>query len=514
MHWQSARLRTERRPFPDGVPPWSDPRETLFGNTVVFSDPVFLFLFLPACLAAVLLAPRFARNVVLLVASLCFYAWGEQEIVVVMLASIAVNHLLGLRISGQRARGASRAARRRTLAAGIFFNLGLLVVFKYANWLVAELRAGLLAGGFEAAEAWELAPIHLPIGISFFTFQAISYVIDVYEERAEAQRNPLHFALYISLFPQLIAGPIVRYRDIAAQLARRTVGRSDVALGLRRFIIGLGKKVLIADVLAVPANLAFDGPMDELSTPFAWLGLIAFTLQIYFDFSGYSDMAIGLSRVFGFRLLENFRWPLIATSLTEFWRRWHISLSTWFRDYLYVPLGGNRRGRARTYLNLSIVFLLCGLWHGASWNFVLWGAFHGLVLVIERAGFARVLSRLPGTLRHVYLLVVVMSSWVMFRMEGLDRIGEYFAALLGGGVEGIPVHPLSIAIDPPLALALVAGTLGATPAVQRLGTRIGSLPRLRTTCDALEAGALLLTLLASLTLVAANGYQTFIYFRF
>jgi len=483
---------------------------------VVFSDPVFLFLFLPAALLVVALAPRALRNAVLLLVSLLFYSWGEQAIVFVMLASIAVNHVLALQLSKLSELGAGPRARKLVLTAGIAFNLGVLVAFKYANFLWNEVQGVLVAAGVDVAQHWTLAPIHVPIGVSFFTFQALSYIVDVYRERVAVRRNPLHFALYIALFPQLVAGPIVRFKDLADQIAQRSVRLADVTQGARRFVIGLGKKVLIADVLAVPADLAFSAPTAELTTPLAWVGLIAFTLQIYFDFSGYSDMAIGISRMFGFRLLENFRWPLIATSLTEFWRRWHISLSTWFRDYLYIPLGGNRRGPARTYFNLTLVFLLCGLWHGASWTFIAWGLFHGDFLILERAGLGRALERLPRVAQHAYLLTVVMASWVLFRIESLSDVPPYAAALLGQASSALPVHTLAIVVDPPVALALFAGLIGATPAVVQLGDRLArpadAKPRLA--LDLVEACGLLLTLGASLVLIAANGFQSFIYFRF
>ena len=484
---------------------------------MVFSDPVFLFLFLPAALVVCALAPRALRNAVLLGVSLLFYAFGEQEIVFVMLASIAVNHALALGMARCSTRGGAAGPQRRKalLVTGVVFNLGVLIAFKYAGWIWDQARVVAGAAGIYAARDWTPVSIHVPIGVSFFTFQALSYVVDVYRERVDVRRSPLHFALYIALFPQLVAGPIVRFKDLADQIAKRTVRRSDVAEGARRFVIGLGKKVLIADVLAIPADLAFGAPAHELTTTLAWIGLLAFTLQIYFDFSGYSDMAIGISRVFGFRLLENFRWPLIATSLTEFWRRWHISLSTWFRDYLYVPLGGNRLGGPRTYVNLTIVFLLCGLWHGASWNFIAWGLFHGGFLIVERAGLARVLGRLPRVARHAYLLSVVMASWILFRVENLHDVPVFARAVLGLSHDALPVHTAAIVIDPFVALAFVAGCIGSTPLLARLGSRWASQtagPRLG--LDVAEACGLLFTLAAALLLIAANGFQSFIYFRF
>src|SRR5260221_554523 len=318
-------------------------------------------------------------------------------------------------------------ARRRRLAVAIAGNLAALALFKYANFTVANVNT---LAPVLAITPFALATIPLPLGISFFTFHAISYVVDVYKRNADAERNIPRFALYILLFPQLIAGPIIRWRDIAAQLPTREQRVADFAYGARRFVLGLGKKVLIANTLGRAADAIFGLPAGELSTPLAWLGLFCYTLQIYFDFSGYSDMAIGLMRMFGFRILENFNYPYVSRSIREFWRRWHISLSTWFRDSLYIPLGGNQRGERRAYANLVIVFLLCGLWHGASWPFVLWGGWHGAFLVAERAGLDRVLRRIGG-FTHVYALLAVMGGWVLFRCDTLTKAAQYYAALSG-----------------------------------------------------------------------------------
>ncbi len=348
---------------------------------MLFTEPTFLFLFLPLLLLLYFI--RGSRehaaygNWLLLAASVIFYAKGGGAFTWLMLGSIAFNYWMAIAVD--RAHGTPSAARR--LAFAVTVNLVVLGVFKYANFFADNVNA-LLATMHAAPIA--VPRVLLPIGISFFTFHAISYVIDVSRRNATAQKSPVHAALYLLLFPQLIAGPIIRYRDIADQLARRVVSLDDFAYGVRRFVIGLAKKVLIANVVAGPADKIFGMPSSELSTAHAWLGIVCYTLQIYFDFSGYSDMAIGLGRMFGFRFPENFRWPYVASSVTAFWRRWHISLSTWFRDYLYIPLGGNRVSPARRYRNLVTVFFLCGLWHGASWNFVIWGLWHGSFLVAER----------------------------------------------------------------------------------------------------------------------------------
>jgi alginate O-acetyltransferase complex protein AlgI len=476
---------------------------------MIFSSAVFLFLFLPVVLAVYFLLPARLRNLWLLGTSLVFYAWGEPRFVLVMLASIGANYFLALRIGRSKDAG----GRKAYMALAVVANLGLLVVFKYADFLVGNLNALL--------EPLRLAPlslpgIALPVGISFFTFQALSYVIDVYRREVPVQRNPLDLGLYIALFPQLIAGPIVRYHDVARQLVERVVTRQGFAYGVERFVAGLGKKVLIANTLAVQADLVFAIPADQLTAPVAWLGVVCYTLQIYFDFSGYSDMAIGLGYMFGFRFLENFSHPYVAQSITEFWRRWHISLSTWFRDYLYVPLGGNRGSALRTYRNLVLVFFLCGLWHGASWSFVVWGLLHGFLLVVERMGLARIMARWPRALRHVWTLFFVMIAWVFFRADSLPQAEGFLRAMFGlspaTGVE----HSLALYIDGPTILALVAGAVGSTPVLafarQHLNAR-SSRPN-----DALigasEVVALSIVLLACSMMLAAGTYNPFIYFRF
>ncbi len=411
---------------------------------MVFASPLFLFAFLPLVLAAYFAAPARLRNGVLLAASILFYVWGEGALIALVAGSVLVNWRLGIAIAA-----AEGAPRRRRLAAAVATNLALLGVFKYAGFVTTN--ADLLLRSF-TEHGITAAAIPLPLGISFFTFHAISYVVDVHKRRALPERRLPDFALYILLFPQLIAGPIIRWRDIAQQIPRREERLADFAYGVRRFVIGLGKKVLVANTLGATADQVFALPVAELTTPVAWLGLACYTLQIYFDFSGYSDMAIGLMRLFGFRVLENFNYPYVARSIREFWRRWHISLSNWFRDYVYLPLGGNRRGRARGYANLVIVFLLCGLWHGASWNFVLWGAWHGVFLVVERAGLGPVLDRRPR-IGHVYALLVVMAGWVLFRSDSLAHAAGFYGALLGEDA-GNPLRvPLLQFLDPLLALA-------------------------------------------------------------
>jgi alginate O-acetyltransferase complex protein AlgI len=417
-------------------------------------------------------------------------------------------------IGVERAKERSPSRARSFVAVAVAVNLIVLGIFKYANFFGDNASA--LIEAFHGSPL-TLPRILLPIGISFFTFHAISYVVDVYRGDATAQKSPVHAALYLLLFPQLIAGPIIRYRMIADQLARRVVTLDDFAEGVRRFVIGLGKKVLIANIVAGPADRIFSTPIAQLDAGHAWLGIVCYTLQIYFDFSGYSDMAIGLGRMFGFHFPENFRWPYIADTVQEFWRRWHMSLSSWFRDYLYVPLGGSRVSPARMYRNLVTVFFLCGLWHGASWNFVIWGLFHGTFLVVERLGLAVSVKRLWAPLRHSYLLLVVMVGWVFFRADTLPSAIGFLAAMFGLADATQPTpFTLAFYLTPELWLALVAGVIGSTPIVPALARwREALANRWRAAgLDVMATTVLMLILVASIMQMAARTYNPFIYFRF
>jgi alginate O-acetyltransferase complex protein AlgI len=504
---------------------------------VLFTEPTFLFLFLP-----ILLALYFATlsrshasygNWLLLVASIIFYAKGGRGFTWLMLASIAFNYWVAIAIARLKPRATadirsragvsptdgevvqSERSAKSLLAFAVAVNLTVLAVFKYANFFADNVNALFLALRVNPVV---VPRVLLPIGISFFTFHAISYVVDVYRGDATAQKSPVHAGLYLLLFPQLIAGPIIRYRDIADQLARRVVSLDDFAAGVRRFVVGLAKKVLVANVVAGPADQIFGLPPGQLGPAHAWLGILCYTLQIYFDFSGYSDMAIGLGRMFGFRFPENFRWPYVAETVQEFWRRWHISLSTWFRDYLYVPLGGNRVTPRRMYGNLVLVFFLCGLWHGASWNFVVWGLFHGVFLVLERLGLADRIKWLWSPLRHAYLLVVVMVGWVFFRAETLSGAIGFLRAMAGVPAQAPTPYTIQWFLTPELWLALVAGAIGSIPVVPVivgwLEQVVESKRRARFTPGALSTAALLLLLVASIMQIAARSYNPFIYFRF
>jgi len=483
---------------------------------VLFTEPAFLFVFLPVVLALHLVGGMAWRNVWLVAASVVFYASGAGAFTGLVLVSIAGNYLAAVAID--RARGGPAAGR--LLGLVVAANVVVLVVFKYTGFLGANLNT--LAGRLGLAPL-TVPDIALPIGISFFTFHAISYVVDVARGDAVAQKGPVAAALYLLFFPQLIAGPIIRYRDLAAQLATRTVGVTDLALGARRFIVGLAKKMLIANVVAGPADRLFALPAAELTAALAWLAVVCYTLQIYFDFSGYSDMAIGLGRMFGFRFPENFRYPYVATSVQDFWRRWHLSLSTWFRDYVYVPLGGSRVTPARTYLHLVVVFALCGLWHGASWTFLVWGLFHGAFLVGERlmAGSVGPLASPTGrALGHVYALLVVMAGWVFFRAESLPGALAMLGAMAGAGTGAPTTFGPGFYLTPEVWLALGAGVLGSMPVGPMLATRLtrasadDAAPALGSLASAGTVVALLALLSASLMLSAAGTYSPFIYFRF
>lgn len=477
---------------------------------MVFSSEVFLFGFLPLVLALYFLAPGARLKTVVLVAmSLVFYAWGEGRFVALVLGSALVNYGFGLALS--RLPGGATRQRRVGLAVAVACDLAILVWFKYAGFFEDNLNFVL---GDRTGRSVALSQVYLPLGISFFTFHAISYLVDVYRRTSEARKNPFEIVLYFVFFPQLIAGPIIRYKDVADQLTRRVVTLDGFAYGARRFVVGLGKKVLIANTLGASVDHVFATAPGSVSLPLAWFALAAYTLQIYFDFSGYSDMAIGMARMFGFRFLENFDFPYVAESVREFWRRWHISLSRWFRDYLYLPLGGNRVAPWRVYANLVIVFFLCGLWHGAKWTFVVWGLIHGAFLVLERVGAMRVFTATP-VVRHVYTLGVVMFAWVFFRSDSFAYALDFLHALVRQGPA--PTLGLWGAVDHETLIAFAAGCMLATPLVARRVEAVmregASLPRLAFSAAAVPA-ALAAIFVASTVKLAAGTYNPFIYFRF
>jgi D-alanyl-lipoteichoic acid acyltransferase DltB (MBOAT superfamily) len=467
---------------------------------LVFTSVSFLFFFLPLFFVIYFLTPTIrGKNAVTLVFSLVFYAWGEPTFVLVLLASIALNTAAALLID--RREGRVRAA---ALGIAVTLNLLLLATFKYSTFIAENVNALLAPTG----RALPVPNLALPLGISFFTFHGLSYLIDVYRRRFGANRNLSEVALYIALFPQLVAGPIVRYKTVAKQLHARTHRLDRITAGARIFIIGLAQKVLIADQVVPPVNVVF----DHLALPTmgdAWIGLLAYTMQIYYDFAGYSNMAVGLGLIIGFSLPRNFRLPYTAQSITEFWRRWHISLSSWLRDYLYIPLGGNRGGVWQTYRNLITVFLLCGLWHGASWTYVLWGCYHGTFLVLERVGLARLLALLAPPLRGLYALIVVMGGWVLFRAHDLAAARRMYAGLLGRHGFGPIGFDVWASLQPVVLLALLVGALLA---IVPRWVRLAYLPNPTrgAVAGAWSFGLLLLAMLS----VAAGTYRPFLYFRF
>jgi alginate O-acetyltransferase complex protein AlgI len=474
---------------------------------MVFSSPIFISLFLPLTLALYFLLPKAWNNTVLVAASLVFYGWGDPlAALALIIPSVALNFQLGRLI------GAAQGKRRRRLVAiAIAINLAVLIAFKYAQFLIANLNEALALVG---AAPLPLPEVPLPLGISFFTFHILSYLIDVYRGVLPPQQSLSAFALYIVNFPQLIAGPIIRYKQIADQLPLRVVTAGDVEYGVLRFITGLGKKLLIADPVGQIADVTFGMPAAELTAGAAWLGVACYALQIYFDFSGYSDMAIGLARMFGFRFPENFNYPYSAASIQDFWRRWHITLSAWFRDYVYIPLGGNRFGPWKTVRNLWLVFFLTGAWHGASWNFIIWGLWHGMFLSLERIpALALLLARMPRIIRTGYVLVVVLIGWVFFRAPTLDHALAYLACMIAPGPQtNLLLGAFDLVTWRSLAVIVVAFALSLPlwPWLRERASHLGSRDAMPWISSAYVAAVMLLSFAA----MAGQENSPFLYFRF
>ena len=459
---------------------------------MIFSSIPFLYYFLPAVLAVYFLTPRRGKNPVLLFSSLFFYGWGEPKLLLLMIFTIAVFYLCGLAI------GRSETHKRAWLLVSVCVGVGLLGLFKYADFFITSVNA---ATGLSLP----LLKLALPVGISFYTFQCISYTVDVYRGTVPPQKNPISFGAYVALFPQLIAGPIVRYRDVARELDSREHSWENVGLGLRRFIVGLAKKVILADNLAMLAKLYRQS--TEPSVVFAWLYAAAFTLNIYFDFSGYSDMAIGLGRMFGFHFPENFNYPYLSKSVTEFWRRWHISLGSWFRDYVYIPLGGNRVSKAKWVRNILAVWILTGLWHGAAWNFVLWGLLFAALLLMEK--MLPGLGKLPRFARHGYVLLAVVLSFVLFNADTLSQAGSDFAALFG--LAGLPAFTAETEYYlRSYAPLLIAACVGATPLIKTTAQKLGE----NRLVQVLEPIVWLGLLLICTAYLVDGSFSPFLYFRF
>lgn len=466
---------------------------------MLFSGIPFLYFFLPLTVLLYALAPRKFKNAVLLLSSMVFYAWGEKRLVFLFAAAIFLGWLLGFPIEKFR----SSAWGKFFLWLSALLDLGILCYFKYADFFIANLNA-------VCGLSIPLLHIALPIGISFYVFQILSYTIDVYRGDVPAQKNIVCFAAYVSMFPQLIAGPIVRYADIADRLRTREHSLTDAACGLRRFLLGLGKKVLIANVLGEVCT-DFRASTDVCVLYF-WLYAVCFMLQVYFDFSGYSDMAIGLGRLFGFRFAENFQYPYISRSITEFWRRWHISLGTWFRDYVYIPLGGNRHGLARQVLNILIVWMLTGLWHGAAWNFVLWGLYFAVLLVIEKLGFKKVLDR-HGAFGHGFVLFAVLLGFILFNADSLAQAGQDVLGLFSFGRLPLVSTEALYALRSN-GIVLLAAILGATPLPKALAAKLAETKNGDRVLAVLEPLALTVLLLVVTAYLVDGSFNPFLYFRF
>jgi alginate O-acetyltransferase complex protein AlgI len=479
---------------------------------MVFSSSLFLFQFLPIFLAIYYLSPNRYRNFVALGASVWFYSWGAPRFIFVLLASSLADFIIAPHLypAGD---GTVNERRRRWLAAGLITNLGVLFYFKYANFFVAEITPLFTALGMTGFHWTDIA---LPIGISFFTFQKISFLMDVYRGTSRpAQSLPTYF-LYVSLFPQLIAGPIIRYHDVARQLTDRQHTSSRMLSGIWRFCLGLAKKVLIANVLGEIADHAFALDKGIPDTGFAWLGILSYTFQIYFDFSGYSDMAIGLGRMLGFEYLENFNAPYIARNFTDFWKRWHISLSNWMREYLYFPLGGNRHGAIRTVFNLWLVFLLSGIWHGASWNFLVWGAFHGFFLSLDKIG-SRIAPRpLPALVAVPATFVLVMLGWVFFRAETLAQALSFLGALAGHSGTAAPVPTPAFIDSYHLSILAVAVFFSFIPLVfsSDLHSRLEGMEDKLWWHTGTQFSCSIILFVLSACALASGSFNPFIYFRF
>ncbi len=461
---------------------------------MLFSSIPFLYWFLPLVLIVYFLVPKALKNAVLLAASLVFYGWGEPKYLFLMLATIVLFYLCGLAIGG-----AKRTPWKKVwLTVSVCISLALLGIFKYADLFVSSFNA-------VTGLSIPLLRLALPIGISFYTFQCLSYAIDVYRGTVPPQKDPISFGAYVALFPQLIAGPIVRYTDVARGLEHRTHSMEDVALGLRRFIVGLSKKIILADNFALLIKLFRES--TEPSVLFYWMYAVAFMLNIYFDFSGYSDMAIGLGRVFGFRFIENFDYPYLSKSITEFWRRWHMSLGSWFRDYVYIPMGGNRVKKARWIFNILTVWMLTGLWHGAAWNFVVWGLMFAVLLLLEK--WMPGLKKLPGALSHVYVLLAVCISFVLFNAESFAQAGSDLVCMFGfGGLTAVSAETLYYLRS--YALLFLLGFVGATPLVRNAANKIGQKPWIAV----LEWIAMGLLLLVCTGYLVDGSFSPFLYFRF
>lgn len=513
---------------------------------MVFSSITFLFYFLPLVLLTYFLVPRKARNSLLLIFSLVFYAWGEPKYIILMLISILINWLIGLGIDYTRKKGSgvnnstdlnslgikNKKFRLDTLLLllAVIINISLLGIFKYADFIINNINS-------LSFNPYKIENLHLalPIGISFYTFQIMSYVIDLYREDVQVEKNILNLACYVTMFPQLIAGPIVRFHTVSSELRNREESFYDIEGGIEKFVIGLGKKAILANSIGELWKEINAYPIANLTSPLAWLGIVAFAFQIYFDFSAYSDMAIGLGRIFGFHFEENFNYPYISQSVSEFWRRWHISLSTWFKEYVYIPLGGNRCSIIRQVFNLLIVWSLTGIWHGAAWNFLIWGAYFGIILIIEKFALLYLIKKMPKIIRHIYTLFIVLISWAIFAQDNFIRLREYLKVMfslntlhkIGTYAEGVnsttaTVREASADVLYYLSsygLLLIILVLASTPLVKKYWEKVSKVDismakgEIRRRVIIKNLSLILIFLLSVASLVSAT-YNPFMYFRF
>ncbi len=466
---------------------------------MVFSSTIFVFLFLPLVLILYFLMPKKFRNYILLIFSIIFYIFGGPKFLLVLLLVVLIDYFGALLIDKKK-------NKKLFLIITICLNIAALFYFKYTGFFLENIN-NLFSLNIKIPD------IVLPIGISFYTFQAMSYVIDVYRKKVKVQKNFFTLLLYVSLFPQLVAGPIVRYETIEKELTSRETTFDDLVYGIRRFILGLAKKVIIANQMGALADIIFTS--NNLSTPIAWLGAFAYTFQIYFDFSAYSDMAIGLGRIFGFKFLENFNFPYIAKSVTDFWRRWHISLSTWFRDYVYIPLGGNRKGILRQIFNLFVVWILTGFWHGAEWNFVIWGLYYFIFLILEKFVLKKILKKTPSVLLHIYTMFIVIIGWVIFRCDNLNTLTMFFKELFSFNVTEYGINELLIYLES-YGVYFILAIIFSFPTYYKIIDKIDSInnKKVKLFLDICHYLGLIILFVITIMFLAKSSYNPFIYFRF
>ena len=471
---------------------------------MTFSSLTFTTLFFPAVLILYFICTDLRwRNGVLLVASLIFYSWGEPIWVLAMIGSTAINYVAAMLIG----RASSPGLRKTALVVGAAASLAVLFYFKYAAFLVNSVTS--LFG-----VSFSIPVLELPIGISFYTFQVLTYTVDVYRDKSPVQRDPFKLMLYVSCFPQLIAGPIVQYSDVAVMLDERESTPDGFTEGMKRFAVGLSKKVLLANVCGlIIEELPSAAGASGMSVLGAWYISVLYSLQLYFDFSGYSDMAIGMGRIFGFTYKENFNYPYISKSASEFWHRWHISLGSFFRDYVYIPLGGNRRGRARTALNLAIVWALTGLWHGASWNFVIWGLYYGVLIILEKLVLADFREKLPGAAQHIAALLLIVVGWTVFYCTDMGCLGKYLGAMFGIGAAGLS-DPVTMAVIRKYTVLPLIAAIASLPILPRLKAWLGKHEKLEGAADIVSLVCLTALMLLSMIFIVGQSYNPFIYFRF